>query len=111
MALLAPQASAVTGLNVTMSAASGGGDTIVGGSTTALIVRNGDASSKTVTIVRPGTTYGTADPDIALVVPAGGLAIFGPIPSEFADPTDPAGGVDVTYSAVTSVTVAAVRFL
>lgn len=107
MALLTPQSSAVTGTNLTMSAAAGGGDTIVGGSTTYLLVRNGDASPKTVTIVRPGTTYGTADPDISLAVPASGIAIFGPIPSEFADPAD--GQVDITYSAVTSVTVAAVR--
>jgi hypothetical protein len=107
MALLTPQTAAVTGTVLTMAAASGGGDTIVGGSTTFLLVRNGDASSKTVTVVRPGTTYGTADPDIEVVVTAGNIAIIGPIPSEFADPTD--GYVDVTYSAVTSVTVAAVR--
>jgi hypothetical protein len=107
VALLTPQPAAVTGTNLTMATAAGGGDTIVGGSGTLLVVRNGDASSKTVTVVRPGTTYGTADPDIALVIPAGGIAIFR-IPSEFADPTDPVGGVDITYSAVTSVTVAAV---
>jgi hypothetical protein len=109
MALLTPQTAAVTGTVLTMAAANGGGDTIVGGSTVYLLVRNGDASSKTVTIVRPGTTYGTADPDIAVVVTAGNIAIIGPIPAEFADPSD--GQVDISYSAVTSVTVAAVRSL
>jgi hypothetical protein len=109
MALLTPQTAAVTGTVLTMAAANGGGDTIVGGSTVYLLVRNGDASSKTVTIVRPGTTYGTADPDIAVVVTAGNIAIIGPIPAEFADPAD--GQVDISYSAVTSVTVAAVRSL
>jgi hypothetical protein len=109
MAALPTQSASPTGTTLTMAAASGGGDTFVPGSSTVLLVRNGDASSKTVTIVRPGTTYGTADPDIAVTVAAGAIAVLGPYPSDLADPTD--GQIDVTYSAVTSVTVAAVKFV
>lgn len=109
MALITPQLVEPTGVALTFAAASGGGDTISPGSTTCLLVRNGDASSKTVTIVVPGTKYGQANPDISAAVAAGVTAVFGPFGSDLADPAD--GLIDVTYSAVTSVTVAALRIL
>lgn len=107
MAVLATQVSTPTGANLTLSAASGGGDSFTPGSSTSLLVHNGDATAKTITIVVPGSTYGQANPDITLSVPAGGVALFGPWPTDIADPAD--GQVDVTYSATTSVRVAAVR--
>lgn len=108
MALLAKQAASVVGLNpVTMNTAAGGGDTVnVDVPGICLLVRNGDASAKTVTVVRPGTTYGTADPDIPVVIAAGNQAIIGPIPVDFADTN---GLVAITYSAVTSVTIGVFR--
>jgi hypothetical protein len=109
MAALTTQTATPEGTTLTMSAASGGGDTFVPGSSTCLLVRNGDASSKTVTVVVPGTKYGQANPDIPVVVAAGAIAILGPYSSDLVDPTD--GQVDVTYSATTSVTVAAVKFV
>lgn len=104
MALLAKQAASVVGLNpLTMNAAAGGGDTVlVDRPGVYLLVRNADATSKTVTIVRPYTTYGTADPDIPVVITTLNFAVIGPIPVEFGDAN---GLVAITYSAVTSVTV------
>jgi hypothetical protein len=68
---------------------------------------NGDASSKTVTVVRSGNDqYGLAIPDLAVVVPAGQLAVI-PIAATFRDTSD--NLVDITYSAVTSVTVGAIK--
>jgi hypothetical protein len=106
MAELTHQQATIAGTTVAMAAAAGGGDTVRPGA--ALLVTNGDASAKTVTIVVPGNTkYGQADPDVAVVVAAGATKLIGPLPQDLADPTD--GFVHVTYSAVTSVTVAAVQ--
>lgn len=110
MATLAPQTPAVTGATLTFAAAAGGGDSFPVTGVVCLLVRNADASSKTVTLVRPGTTYGQADPDVAFTVAAGATGVWGPIPaSDFVDPSDAL--VDITYSAVTSVTVAVLRVL
>lgn len=106
MAQLAYQQAKTTGQAVTMQAASGGGDTIPVAENGALLVRNGDASSKTVTVVVPGSQYGQARADIPVVVAAGATALIGPFPFDLADPITRV--INVTYSAVTSVTVAAI---
>src|SRR5262245_12523340 len=105
MALLAIQDASQVGLaNITFSAATGGGDTVpnsarCGGWSqgVGLIVKNADAATKTVT-----ATYETGV-TTQIVVPAttgiGVLPILGM----------GAGTVAITYSAVTSVTVAAVK--
>lgn len=105
MADLAYQQTAVTGLAASFAAASVGGDTVPVSPRGLLLVTNGDASSKTVTVVVPGTKYGQPLADIPIVVAAGTTAVVGPFP---ADLDNGNGLVDVTYSAVTSVTVAAV---
>lgn len=103
MAALTVQEVTDAGLaNITFTAAAGGGDTVVGAvraggwdsATVALIVRNADAATKNVTV-------GTNAP---ITVPATtGMAII-PIVAGF-----DLAATAVTYSAVTSVTVAAVR--
>lgn len=103
MALLTYQRPQLSGTAVTYSAASAGGDTI--GQTTggSLRVKNGSAGTITVTVVTPGNTrYGQADPDIPVSVAAGAEVAIGPFPDALA--VD--GVISVTYSAVTSVTVA-----
>lgn len=108
MALLSYQRAKITGEVVDMVPASGGGDQIPVNPSGALLVRNGDATSKTVTIVVPGNTkHGQAEPDVAVVVAAGASTLIGPFDADLRDPND--GFVDITYSAVTSVTVAAVQ--
>lgn len=108
MALLAKQAATIVGLNpLTMNAAAGGGDTVlVDTPNIYLVVRNADATSKTVTIVDPRTTYGQANPDIPVVIATLQTAVIGPIPVDFADVN---GLVAITYSAVTSVTIGVFR--
>lgn len=108
MALLTyRQASASAVSAAVQAAASGGGDTVAPNDRGMLVFRNGDASSKTVTIVVPGNTkYGQANPDVAQIVPAGATAYIGPLQSDLADPIT--GVISFTYSAVTSCTVAAV---
>lgn len=106
MALLAPQIPRVTGTTATFTSAAGGGDTVAPSPTGVLHVRNAGGSSINVTIVVPGTDeFGQARPDIVRAVAAGAHEMIGPLSSPLlADPTD--GLIDITYSAVTSVTVA-----
>ena len=100
MAALTVQDATAGLANVVMGAASGGGDTVLSGTraagwdlATVLIVRNTDVATKTVTV--DGVPY---------VVPATtGIAA---IPVYAA----PAAVKPITYSAVTGVTIAAVRF-
>ncbi len=101
MAALTLQAIPAGGLDIgTLAAATGGGDTVqvtaneMGGWDTApavLIFRNGDASSKTVTV--GGQT--------GVPVAAGAIGIF-PLKTGYGG-----ANVAVTYSAVTSCTVGA----
>ena len=108
MALLAAQQVAITGLTPSFAAATGGGDTVTPDDRVFLRVKNTDAASKTVTVVVPGTEYGQARADGAVVVGATtGDVLIGPLVQDLANATT--GVVDITYSAVTGVTVAAVR--
>lgn len=103
MALLTHQAPKLTGTAVTYAAASAGGDTLGRTTNGVLRVKNGGAGAVTVTVVTPGNTqYGQADPDIPVSVAAGAEVAIGPFPDSLA--VD--GVISVTYSAVTSVTVA-----
>lgn len=105
MALLSKQQSALAGAVITFGAAAGGGDTIKANERSILLVTNGDSSSHTVTIAIPGNTdFGQAQPDVAVVVAAGVTKAIGPFARGVNDPSD--GLVHITYSAVTSVTVA-----
>jgi hypothetical protein len=106
MAVLTAQAMALGGLQPTYAAAAGGGDQAPVGEKLVLHVRNDDASSKTVTVATPGTVGGLAIADAAQTIPAGGDAFF-PLKSTYRDPAT--GRAAITYSAVTSVTVAVLQ--
>jgi hypothetical protein len=106
MAVLTAQALPLGGLQPTYAAAAGGGDQAPVGEKLVLHVRNDDASSKTVTVVTPGTVGGLAIADAAQTIPAGGDA-FIPLKSTYRDPAT--GRAAVTYSAATSVTVAVLQ--
>lgn len=111
MALLTTQTIAATGLTPATTAASVGGDTVAPASLaddrTFLYVNNGSASSITVTVADPGKTpagnAGTAPP---VSVAAGAIGLI-PIATGSINPAT--GLASITYSAVTTVTVAAVR--
>lgn len=78
-------------------------------------VKNGDASSHTVTVTTPNSVDGLALADLSVSVPASGERIIGPFPNALygtidTDPTpdiDPAIFVDIDVD--TSVTIAAIR--
>lgn len=107
MALIAPQQIAITGTTPTFAAASGGGDTVAPDDRAFLRVKNASGGAITVTVVVPGTTYGQNNPDVAVNVPATtGDVLIGPLVPALADPT---GVISITYSGVTSLTVAVVK--
>lgn len=107
MAILTAQALPLGGLQPAYAAAAGGGDQAPVGEKLVLHVRNDDASAKTVTVATPGTVGGLAIADAAQTIPAGGDAFIPLKASSFRDPAT--GRAAVTYSAVTSVTVAVLQ--
>ncbi|MFR0351787.1 hypothetical protein [Streptomyces sediminimaris] len=109
MATLTTQAITADGLDPAYTAAAAGGDKVKPGPNTFLHVVNGDAAPITVTLAVPGNYYGSvANPDLVVTVAASGELMI-PVPgTPFADPSD-SGLASVSYSAVTSVTVAALR--
>ena len=86
-------------------AATGGGDTAACGPGRFLYVKNGGGSSVTVTAVTPGEVRGLPISDATLVLAAGKSGLIA-LPRDLAG-TD--GRASITYSGVTSVTVAAVQ--
>lgn len=108
MATLTYQTASIAGAAYATVAAAAGGDKVAPNDRGAVLVTNGSGSPITVTVAVPGNTkYGQAAPDVPVTVPASGSRLIGPFPSDLADPTD--GLVAITYSAVTTVTVAAIQ--
>jgi len=106
MALLAVQADVPAGNVPAYTAATNGGDTMPAGDHNVLQVKNGSGGAITVTIAgnvpcNQGFTH-----NVAVSVAAGASEEIGPLPaSRFGDVN---GLVTITYSAVASLTVAAV---
>lgn len=101
------------GLNASYVAASAGGDTATNRGALVLHVKNGDASSHTVTVTAQKTTvsvsgYGPADLDnVAVTIPAGEERFIGPLPVKTYNNANQK--VEISYDAVTSVTIAAIK--
>jgi len=106
MAALSVQSVSTAGTAPTYAPASAGGDTAPVGNGRVLHVFNGSGASVTVTVVTPGTVNGLAIADAALVVPAGDSG-FVPLTNIYRNPST--GLANVTYSAVTTVEVAALQ--
>lgn len=93
----------------TYAAAAGGGDTVKAGDNVRLFVKNGGGSPINVTIPRyPATdAEGVVETALVVAVANGAERWIGPLyGSRFTNPAT--GNVEIAYSAVTSVTVAAV---
>ena len=104
MANITAQAAS-TDAALTYAAAAGGGDTIVGGSAqrTTLLVKNG-GSTITLTLTAVNACDQGFLHNVAVTCLAGDTEIYLPASCETS-----AGNFGITYSAVTSVTVAAVN--
>ena len=107
MAILTEQKILRTGTTVTFVAAAGGGDSFQNSGTQKVRFKNGSGSPITVTVDTPNRdNFGVTDNalDITLTVPAGGEITAGPF--DTARHNDANGRVQMTYSGVTSLTVA-----
>ncbi len=107
MALLTVQKVTAAGIGPTFAAANAGGDAFANNGRTMVVVKNDGASSITVTITSARTCNQGFLHDLTISVPAGAERWIGPFaPWRF---NDESGQVAVGYSAVTSVTVAAIE--
>lgn len=111
MAALNVQSVVTGGLAIATTAAAAGGDTVqlspINDDRATLQVTNGGASPITVTLVDPGTTpAGNTTTAPAVSVAASATKLF-PLNPNLVNPST--GFINITYSAVTSVTVAAFR--
>lgn len=105
MALLTAQLVDPAGTQISFVAAAGGGDTFKPTNDRAkLLVNNGGGASINVTIPTPGTVGGLAVADRVVAVTNGTIKAIPLLKNLYQDPAD--GLIDITYSAVTSVTVA-----
>lgn len=113
MATLTAQDVSTAGLKATYAAASSGGDVVANDGNIILHVKNGDASSHTVTTTAQVTSkefegFGSATfSNSAVSIAAGGEKFIGPFPIKTFNNT--AGNIAITYDAVTSVTIAAIK--
>lgn len=107
MATLAVQNVTRDGLEVTYAAAASGGDEFVNTGHEFLHVKNGDVAAKVVTLVTQATVDGQAVADRDVVVANGTEALIGPFPVGTYNDAD--NKVQLTYDAVTSLTVAVLK--
>jgi hypothetical protein len=105
VATLTVQDILAAGTGATYQAATGGGDAMPTGPNNFLHVKNGGGASITVTIAATGAcSQGVLHP-ISVVVPNAGERMIGPIPARYKDAVT--GLAQISYTAVTSVTVGA----
>lgn len=109
MANLTTYSAARTGLRLDtlFTAAAGGGDTCETGAGVVLLVKNGGATSPTVTLATPETIDGLALADRVVTIPANATLFAIPVTDRYRDPTT--GRATITYSAATDLTVLALR--
>lgn len=108
MAAISVQTAALGGTQISTSSAAGGGDTFVNNGKTLYQVTNGGGSPITVTFTATGSLPGGASVAnvSAVSVTNGTTKLFGPFPEQFFN--NASGAVAVSYSGVTTVTVAAI---
>lgn len=104
---LAVQAIDVDGITPSYAAANVDGNSVANTGDQFVHVKNGSASSVTVTIPTPAKVQGVDVADITVAVAAGAEAMIGPFPAGLFNQSG--GVVYINYSAVTSVTVAAFK--
>jgi hypothetical protein len=95
------------GVNLVGVSAAGGGDVFPNTGSEVVVIKNGSGSPITLTVVTPATVDGLAVADLTASIGAGETRMVGPFPT--AVYSDGSGNVSLTYSAVTTVTLAVVK--
>lgn len=108
MAALTVQSMARTAvLTPTYAAAAGGGDTVPNDGSTFLHFKNGSGAPITVSVAVQGKVDGLTPAARTYIIPAGGDGMFGPFPVD--NYNNSTQSLVLTYSGVTTLTVAAIR--
>ena len=107
MADITAQTISRDGLNPTYASAASGGDAFVNTGVEFIHIKNGDVSAKTLTIVTQATVDSQAVADRTVSIPAGEERLVGPFPGSTYNDSDVK--VQLTYSDVTSVTIAVLK--
>ncbi len=108
MSLRTPQVIVLAGITPTLTPAEVGGDNFVNSGRDFIHIKNTNAASIDVTINSQAPCSQDADHDVVVTVPAtNGEKFIGPFPKSRFD--DAANLVQITYSAVTDVTIGIVR--
>lgn len=107
MSTLSVQKIALTGLAPSYDAAAAGGDEFVNSGRVFIHVKNGGGSSVDVTVDSQTPCSQGYDHDAVVAVGAGAEKMIGPFPKDRFN--DTSGKVQVTYSGVSSVTIAAIE--
>lgn len=94
-------------LDTLFTAAAGGGDTCETGAGMLLLVKNGGATTPTVTLATPETFDGLTLQDRVVTIPANAGLFSIPVTDRYRDPVT--GRATITYSAATDLTVLALR--
>ncbi len=102
MATLTVATAARTGIDMVGAACAGGGDAFANTGQEVVQIFNGDSGSHNVTVVTQATSDGLAVAALTVAVAAGVTKTIGPFPSGIYN--DANGLVQLTYSAVTSMT-------
>lgn len=104
MATLTVAQTTFAGVLIGAATAAGGGDKFLNDGSARFYAKNGSGGSITVTVATPGKPGGQTITPVAIVLAAGAEKFAGPFdPAYFNDAT---GFVNLTYSGVTSLTVA-----
>lgn len=105
LSVLAPNSLAATAFAPASCAA--GGDQVLNDGRTVLYFKNTDSSTVTVTLATGGTVAGIALADLSFTIAQNAEKIVGPFDRLLWN--DANGYVQISYSAVTAMTVAAIR--
>lgn len=106
MATLTVQTVSLTGLSASYTAAATAGDEFANDGRTVLYVLNADSAATTVTVASVTSCNYGFDHDTVVSVPAGSEIFIGPFNRARFNAAD--GNVDVTYSSIADLTVAAI---
>ena len=107
MATLTAQTIVRAGLEATYAACAGGGDEFVNTGAEFIHIKNGHSGTQTVTIATPNTVDGLAIADRAVAVTNAEERMIGPFPPGIYN--DGNGKVQLTYDAVTALTIAILK--
>lgn len=107
MATLTVQSVVLAGITPSLVAAAAGGDEFVNSGKTLIYVKNGGGGSINVTVDSQAVCSQGYDHDAVVAVPAGEERMIGPFSKDRFNDSDVK--VQITYSGVTSVTIAAIE--